>query len=89
MKNDFDSNREPRKMRCGMPDIDANRIVQILGQRVAEGVQREAMQQAYSEQLEKQIETLQEQLRKDKLNGVAKVSDKETVGAPDRKPYVQ
>lgn len=47
-------------------NLDAERVIQILGDKVSQGIQREAMQQVYAEQLEKQIEQLQEQLREAK-----------------------
>lgn len=46
-----------------MPDLDADRVIQLLSEKVAQGSVREVVQQVYSEQLEKQIASLQAQLR--------------------------
>lgn len=71
-----------------MAEIDADRVVQILGQKVSEGILREAMHQAYTEQLEKQIESLQQTIRERELNGVARVSGQETVRTSDRETHI-
>lgn len=42
--------------------IDPQAIIQTLGNKIAEGIIREAMQQAYAEELEKQIASLQSEL---------------------------
>lgn len=61
--------------------LDAEDIIKRLGDKLSQANVREVMQEAYAEQLEGQIASLQEQIRELKggSNGLAKVSNSETV----------
>jgi hypothetical protein len=59
-------------------NVDADRVIQILSQKVAEGIAREAMLQSYSESLEKRNKDLEGE-----LSGMVKQRGQEAFGATD------